>query len=211
MHCIHAMGWGDSAGKHCMRAYRLCAMAETWWQYVQRVTEGATQASIAEAVGVDKATVWRWRSGKSAPKPEVAIRLARVYGRPVSESLVAACAITAEEASITEVVIQANPEDLDDDELIEEIRRRTNRSVNTPKHKTYASRASAVTAHPNPCMAAMQCIETAASMQALCILRATRETGAAEPSSTELPHATARKGARQWTSLISGLAARHAH
>jgi len=105
-------------------------MAETWWQYVQRVTEGATQASIAEAVGVDKATVWRWRSGKSAPKPEVAIRLARVYGRPVAESLVAAGAITAEEASITEVVIQANPEDLDDDELIEEIRRRFNRSAN---------------------------------------------------------------------------------
>lgn len=107
-----------------MRAYTLSCMAESWWQYVERVTNSATQVAIAAAAGVDKATVYRWKAGRSLPKPEIAIRLARAYGRPVAEALVASGAITAEEAAITEVVTQADVQALDNQALVGEIKRR---------------------------------------------------------------------------------------
>ena len=112
-----------------MRAYTLSCMAESWWQYVERVSEGATQVAIAAAAGVDKATVYRWKAAISLPKPEIAIRLARAYQRPVTEALVAAGAITAEEAALTEVVIEANVRDLDNQALVEEIKRRLESAV----------------------------------------------------------------------------------
>lgn len=105
-------------------------MAETWWQYVQRVTGGASQAAIARAVQVDKSTVWRWTKNTASPIPEVAIRFARAYGRPVTEALVAAGAITADEAGVTTVVVRTKPSELGDDELIEEVRRRMSRHNN---------------------------------------------------------------------------------
>lgn len=107
-----------------MRAYTLSCMAESWWQYVERVTVGATQVAIAAAAGVDKATVYRWKAGVSPPRPEVAIRLARAYGRPVAEALVASGAITAEEAAITEVVKEIDVQALDNQTLVGEITRR---------------------------------------------------------------------------------------
>jgi transcriptional regulator with XRE-family HTH domain len=99
-------------------------MAESWWQYVERVTQGATQVAIAAAAGVDKATIYRWKAGISLPKPEIAIRLARAYRRPVTEALVASGAITAEEAALTEVVVEADVRDLANEALVEEIKRR---------------------------------------------------------------------------------------
>lgn len=99
-------------------------MTETWWQYVQRVTGGETQAAIARAVEVDKTTVWRWTKNRANPIPEVAIRFARAYGRPIAEALVAAGAITAEEASVTTVIQKTEVSDIDDEDLIQEVRRR---------------------------------------------------------------------------------------
>lgn len=96
-------------------------MRETWWQYVERVTGRATQTAIAQAAGVDKVTVWRW---KAKPTPEAAIRLARAYSRPVAEALAAAGVITPEEASVTEVIVQSGMSEFDDEDLIGEIRRR---------------------------------------------------------------------------------------
>lgn len=99
-------------------------MGETWWQYLQRITDGATQVAIAAAADVDKTTVWRWKADKASPSPEVAIRLARAYDRPVTEALVASGAITADEANITEITVAGKPADFDDDALVDEIRRR---------------------------------------------------------------------------------------
>lgn len=117
------------SGSYCTRAYTLCAMAETWWEYIQRITEGASQADIARALDLDATTVWRWRADKAKPGPEGAIEVARAYGRPVAEALAALGVITPEEARVTEVVVKGAPSDLDDDELIEELRRRLGRST----------------------------------------------------------------------------------
>lgn len=96
-------------------------MTETWWQYVERISGGATQVAIGAAAGVDKVTVWRWKAERATPSAEVVIRLARAYGRPVVEALVASGTITAEEADVTEVIVEASRTDLTDDELISEM------------------------------------------------------------------------------------------
>ncbi|MEU8271241.1 NUDIX domain-containing protein [Sphaerisporangium sp. NPDC049002] len=101
-------------------------MTDTWWQYVERVAAGATQVSIAGAAGVKPSTVWRWKAG-ATPSTEVAIRLARAYGRPIAEALAAAGVITPGEAGVTEVVVTMSPSELDDDDLIREVRRRMTR------------------------------------------------------------------------------------
>lgn len=105
-------------------------MTETWWQYVERVTGGASQVVIAAATGVDKTTVWRWKADKAKPRPEVAIQLARAYQRPIAEALAAAGTITPEEAGVTEVIVKMGPSELDDDDLIREVRRRMTRHGN---------------------------------------------------------------------------------
>lgn len=102
-------------------------MTETWWQYVERVSTGATQVAIAQATGVDKATVWRWKAEKARPKPEAVIEVARAYRRPVTEALAAAGFISSDEAGVTEVVIESSLSDLDDEDLIKEVRRRMTR------------------------------------------------------------------------------------
>lgn len=105
-------------------------MTETWWQYVQRVTSGATQTAIAAVTGVDKSTVWRWKADKANPSPDAAIRLARAFRRPVAEALVASGVITPDEAGVTEVFVRADATELDDAELITEMHRRLTRARN---------------------------------------------------------------------------------
>jgi len=97
---------------------------ETWWQYVERVTDGASQVAIAAATGLDKTTVWRWKARKANPKPEAVIDLARAYNRPITEALAAAGFISRDEAGITEVPVKIDLSELDNDDLLEEVRRR---------------------------------------------------------------------------------------
>lgn len=93
-----------------------------WWTYVDQVARGDTQARIAGKVGVTGPSVGRWAKG-ALPDPSTAAEFARQYGRPVLEAFVAAGFLTTEEArqrpsqrhSITTY---------DDDELVEDIRRR---------------------------------------------------------------------------------------
>lgn len=105
----------------------LGAVAETWWQYVERVSNSASQRAIADAIGVDKTTVWRWKNNPSGTDPSTAIKVARTYNRPITEALLAAGAIEPGEAAFTEVVVKGTPADLTDDEILAEIRRRMKR------------------------------------------------------------------------------------
>lgn len=92
-----------------------------WNDYVARVAEGETQATIAAKLGVSGPTVSRWK--KFGPRPENVSTFARVYGRPVLEAFVAAGYLTPEEAGETPTAAPSLAS-LTDDELVRELTRR---------------------------------------------------------------------------------------
>lgn len=92
-----------------------------WWSYVEQVTEGAAGEQIARRLEVSGATVSRWKT--VTPRPEMAARFAREYGRPVLEAFVAAGFLTGIEAGEAPVH-RDDPEGLSNDELLAELARR---------------------------------------------------------------------------------------
>lgn len=93
----------------------------TWWEYVTRVAQGDTHDVIARSAGVTAPSVSRWRT--FTPKPENVAAFARAYNRPVLEAFIAAGFLTADEAA-QRPTAPPSLATLDDDELLEEIRRR---------------------------------------------------------------------------------------
>lgn len=96
-----------------------------WWRYVLQHSGGDANATIAKHVGVTAPSVGRWSRGTN-PDPAQAAAFARHYGRPVLEAFIAAGFLTAEEAG---EIPSAPPSlaELDDDELIDEVRSRMRR------------------------------------------------------------------------------------
>lgn len=98
----------------------LCEDA-TFWDYVAWVAEGQSQVEIASKVGVDKATVWRWKDRRAKTDGATAIAFARAYGRPVLEALVAAGLITQAESEVRVVHVPVDPSTMSPDELQAEL------------------------------------------------------------------------------------------
>lgn len=99
-------------------------MAEpTWWTYFKRTAGTETGRVIAEAAGVSEPQVSRWKTGKNRPDAESVVRFARYYKRPPVEALIAAGYIDAHETSAPVQVVR-HTADMDDDELLAEIKRR---------------------------------------------------------------------------------------
>jgi transcriptional regulator with XRE-family HTH domain len=71
---------------------------ETWPEYVRRISGGATQAQIAERIGVGRLSVCNWLHGKTHPKAETVIIVARAYLRSPIEALIAASYLATDEA-----------------------------------------------------------------------------------------------------------------
>lgn len=94
-----------------------------WYEYVERVGTGMSQAAIGERLGVTQGTVNRWRH--SEPKPATVRAFARAFNRPVLEAFVAAGFLSEEEADLREIPVDLLH--LDDDDLIREVRRRMTR------------------------------------------------------------------------------------
>lgn len=94
-----------------------------WWAYVQRHSDGATNARIAESVGITPPSVGRWSKPGARPDPVQAAAFARAYGRPVLEAFIAAGFLTAEEAG-ERPTAPPSLATLSDDELLAEVRRR---------------------------------------------------------------------------------------
>lgn len=92
-----------------------------WWEYVQRVSGGATNTAIAELIGVTPSSVARWKD--SRPDPARARDFAIAFDRPVLEAFIEAGFLTAEEAG---QLPAAEPDlaELPDDALLDELRRR---------------------------------------------------------------------------------------
>ena len=98
-------------------------MTETWPEYLRRITGGQTQAQIAERIGIGRLSVCNWLHGKTRPKAETVIRVARVYQRPPIEALVAADYLSTGEVEAP-VELQSSPRDLPAAELAAEVGRR---------------------------------------------------------------------------------------
>lgn len=98
-------------------------MAETWPQYLRRISGGATQAQIAERIGIGRLSVCNWLHGKTQPKAETVMLVARAYARSPIEALLAASYLRADEVRLP---IEPRPSltKVGAEELADEVRRR---------------------------------------------------------------------------------------
>lgn len=98
-------------------------MTEQWPEYLRRITAGQTQSQIAEKIGIGRLSVCHWMHGKTRPKPETAIAVARVYGRSPIEALLAAGYLNPAEVRLP---IESRPSlrDLPAAEIAAEVQRR---------------------------------------------------------------------------------------
>lgn len=98
-------------------------MTETWPEYLRRITAGQTQAQIAQCIGIARLSVCNWLQGKTRPKPETAILVARVYERSPIEALLAAAYLNAAEVRLP-IETRISPRDMPAEEVAAEVRRR---------------------------------------------------------------------------------------
>ena len=98
-------------------------LVETWPQYLRRIAGGATQAQIADRIGIGRLSVCNWLQGKTRPKAETVIIVARVYQRAPIEALLAAGYLQLDEAGAP-IKIQSSPRHLPAQELADEVYRR---------------------------------------------------------------------------------------
>lgn len=98
-------------------------MTETWPEYLRRITGGQTQSQIAERTGIGRLSVCHWLHGKTRPKPETAIAVARVYDRSPIEALLAAGYLSHAEVRLP-IESRCSPRDLAAEEIAAEVRRR---------------------------------------------------------------------------------------
>lgn len=96
---------------------------ETWGEYLRRITGGATQTQIAERIGIGRLSVCNWLHGKTQPKAETVITVARALGRPPVEALIVASYLAAEEAT-AQFELRASLADVDGAALGTEVLRR---------------------------------------------------------------------------------------
>lgn len=100
---------------------------EQWSEYVARVIQGKNQSQIAYATGVNQTAIGRWLRGDNTPRADLVVEFARALNLEPLAALVAAGYITAEEAGAN-VIVRAPLADYSIDELLTEIRDRTEAS-----------------------------------------------------------------------------------
>jgi transcriptional regulator with XRE-family HTH domain len=99
------------------------ASAETWPEYLRRIVGDQSQSLVAQQVGVGRLSVCNWLQGKTRPRAETAILVARVYGRSPIEALLAARYLNHDELD-TPMEIKASPKALSSADLAAEVHRR---------------------------------------------------------------------------------------
>lgn len=80
-----------------------------WSKYIDATCNDAKNTEIARKVGVDPATVGRWRTGSTDPNPRQVVAYARAFGRSAAEALVAAGYLTADEVGVPIQDVSADP------------------------------------------------------------------------------------------------------
>lgn len=96
---------------------------ETWPEYLRRIAGAATQSQIAEQIGIGRLSVCNWLHGKTRPKAETVIMVARVYRRSPIEALMAAAYIEADEVG-QPIEVRVSPSELSAADLAAEVSRR---------------------------------------------------------------------------------------
>lgn len=96
---------------------------ETWPEYLRRIARGQTQAEIAACIGIARLSVCNWMRGKTRPKAETAIAVARSYRRSPIEALLAAGYLEPAEVGIA-VEARASLYDVPLAQLADEVARR---------------------------------------------------------------------------------------
>jgi hypothetical protein len=96
-----------------------------WSKYIDATSGGAYNNAIAEAIGVDPATVGRWRTGAVDPKPRQVVAYARAFGQGPVAALIAAGYLTEAELDLPVSAPRVYTlDDFSDLELAEELVRR---------------------------------------------------------------------------------------
>lgn len=98
-------------------------MIETWPEYLRRITGSQTQSQIAECIGIGRLSVCHWLHGKTRPKPETVITVARMYNRSPIEALLAAGYLNPGEIRMP-IDSRSSPQDLPAEEIAFEVQRR---------------------------------------------------------------------------------------
>lgn len=101
---------------------------ETWPEYLRRIVGEQTQSLIAQQVGVGRLSVSNWLQGKTRPKAETVIMVARVYGRSPIEALLAAGYLSHDELDGPKD-IRVSPREMSNSNLVAELLRRLDGSV----------------------------------------------------------------------------------
>lgn len=98
-------------------------MPETnaWSKYVDMTSGGDYNSAIAHKVGVDPATVGRWRTGANAPAPRQVVDYARAYNQNPLAALIAAGYLTADEIGLPITIPDTTVHDFDTVTLAEEL------------------------------------------------------------------------------------------
>lgn len=71
-----------------------------WSKYIDATSGGVFNSAIADRIGVDPATVGRWRTGAVDPKPRQVVAYARAYGQSPIGALIAAGYLSEGEVDI---------------------------------------------------------------------------------------------------------------
>lgn len=96
---------------------------ETWPEYIRRIAHGQTQAQIAARIGIGRLSVCNWLHGKTKPRAETAIAVARSYQRSPIEALLAAGFLEPAEVGIA-IEARASLHDVPLAQLADEVARR---------------------------------------------------------------------------------------
>ena len=104
---------------------------ESFWEYVSRVTDRATNREIAAFIGVDSSAISRWKTGEQ-PAFKNALSFARAFNRPAVEALVAAGYLEVSDA-FAHIELRTSVQSISDEELWQEVHRRwDSRGPRTP-------------------------------------------------------------------------------
>lgn len=84
--------------------YAVPMSTTTWWDYLQKITDGASNVEVARKVGFHESNMSKWSRGQK-PDVEFVVKIAHAYRVNVLEALVAAGVITSADAQLHEVKI----------------------------------------------------------------------------------------------------------